>query len=374
MRKIKLIIVIIILLILIPVIVFWQYLKPFKLNITWNPPKQSEEFNLCLGFVENKMYSSGKGIYTNFIDKTSLGDETRGHDILSESEGLALLIYVQKGDKDKFSEHFNIIKEKMLLENHLVSWRVNSKNGSKNKTSATIDDLRIVKALLLGYDRWGDFRYRKEAVKLAKAIKNNSVSNNKFVNFNDSYTKSTTLDLAYIDLYTVKILSKLDKDWNEIYAQNMELLEKGFISKSLPLYKKSYNLEKNSFSEEKDVEVLYSMLVAYHKQQAGEDVSDYMKWMKETLQQQGNIYSKYNIVSKKPVEFIESTAIYAIGLSIAKSAKDEQLVSVLEEKLKKYQVKDKNSEIYGAFGNSATKDVYSFDNLEALLAWIETSN
>ena len=37
--------------------------------------------------------------------------------------------------------------------------------------------------------------------------------------------------------------------------------------------------------------------------------------------------------------------------------------------MESFQVMDKNSVIYGGFGNTETLDVYSFDNLNALLAY-----
>jgi len=39
--------------------------------------------------------------------------------------------------------------------------------------------------------------------------------------------------------------------------------------------------------------------------------------------------------------------------------------------MNKFQVRDKESEIYGAFGDEETKSVYSFDNLQAILALID---
>lgn len=62
-----------------------------------------------------------------------------------------MLYAVGANDKEAFDDSYNIIKDKLLTSKGLVAWRYDD-NEILN-VSSTIDDLRIIKALIYGYDR-----------------------------------------------------------------------------------------------------------------------------------------------------------------------------------------------------------------------------
>ena len=208
----------------------------FKLPI--NGHNKILEVEDTVEFINNNL-SDENGIYTNYLEKESVGDETKGHYVLSESEGLMMLYGVETGNKDIADTHLKII-ENMMMENDLVSWRV--KGEEKSMVSSTIDDLRIVKASALAYKRFDDTKYRKMFFKLADGIKNNAVYKNCLVDFNDNGNLSDTVTLSYMDLGALSILSDVDKDYKEIEKKSKEMVEGGYISDTIPLYKKSYNV------------------------------------------------------------------------------------------------------------------------------------
>ena len=63
-----------------------------------------------------------------------------------------------------------------------------------------------------------------------------------------------------------------------------------------------------------------------------------------------------------------SAANYAIAMMIGNAVHDDQLYDAAKKVLLSMQVTDKKSEIYGSFGDSKTKQVYSFNELNALVA------
>lgn len=75
---------------------------------------------MLFDFIEKDLSKSGYGIYTNYIDKSSEGDITKGHSVLSESEGLMMLYSVNANNKELFDEHFDIVKEMRLKMDLLV--------------------------------------------------------------------------------------------------------------------------------------------------------------------------------------------------------------------------------------------------------------
>ncbi|MHC1683880.1 MAG: glycosyl hydrolase family 8 [Clostridiaceae bacterium] len=347
------------------------YIKPVKLDITWKDKTISEELKDNLEFIDNKLSSKEDGIFTNYLESESIGEETKGHEVLSESEGLVMLYAVEANDKARFDDAFNIVIKKMKLKNNLISWRHNPSSGEVNKASALLDDLRIAKALMLANDRWKEFKYRKEAVGIIKGILKYSTEGDTLVDFNDSTNKSDTITMCYLDIYTLDLLSKIDKKFIGIKNKSNELLKQAYLGEQLPLYRKSYNLTSKSFSNEEESETLLSMLIALYKSEAGENVYDLTSWLNKKLDKDQAIYAKYNIATGEPTSDVESTAIYAVGAQIARNINNEQLYNRMIGMMNKFKIKDKNSELYGAFGFEPTKSVLSFDNLQGILALID---
>ena len=54
---------------------------------------------------------------------------------------------------------------------------------------------------------------------------------------------------------------------------------------------------------------------------------------------------------------------------IADTVQDEEMYDLCIGRMTQFQVTDEFSEVYGAFANAETMDLYAFDNLTALLAY-----
>ena len=170
-----------------------EYLKPVHMDINWNDNFNPPEEKMLFDFIEKDLSKSGYGIYTNYIDKSSEGDITKGYSVLSESEGLMMLYSVNSNNKELFDEHFDIVKE-MRLKNELISWR---KEGDKNSpSSATIDELRIIKALLLASNGWNSFYYKFYAINIANSLLKHAEENKTLVDYIDDYGKG--IQLLYV--------------------------------------------------------------------------------------------------------------------------------------------------------------------------------
>lgn len=347
------------------IVVNISYILPIKINKQWSQLPKTPEEAAVFSFISNSMSEKNYGIYTNYLDVQSVGDIAKGHTVLSESEGLLMLYAVEKGDKTLFDEHYNIVVNQMLLKDGLVSWKKDKKNIAL--CSSSIDDLRITKSMLYAYDRWKDFKYKKQAVKLSKSMLKNSIDENILIDFKDQYGKSKNTTICYLDLQTMKLLSELDFRWKKVYSNCDKLLNNAYISSELPLYRKSYSVDKRTYTNEDSADMLLSMLTIQNKLQAGEDVSTSVSWIKEKFNKNGALYSSYAIKSGEAASNVESTAIYSVGAVIARELKDEELYSKMINKVKSFQIKEEG-ELKGAFGNQDTQEVFSFDNLNALLA------
>lgn len=335
----------------------------FKLPI--NGHNKILEVEDTLEFINNNL-SDENGIYTNYLEKESVGDETKGHYVLSESEGLMMLYGVETGNKDITDTHLKII-ENMMMENNLVSWRV--RGEEKSMVSSTIDDLRIAKASALAYKSFNDTKYRKMFFKLADGIKDNAVYKGCLVDFNDNGNLSDTVTLSYMDLGALSILSDVDKDYKEIEKKSKEIVEGGYISDTIPLYKKSYNVNTEEYSYEENNDLLLTSMIYLYKSEVGEDTSKFLYWVNEKLKKDGFLCSTYSSETGEATSKVESTAIYSVVAMVARNSGDTNLYNKLKEKLSLYKINE--GDLKGAFGYLDNKEIYSFDNLMAILALIE---
>lgn len=347
-------------------IYLFKYIKNIEINSVISREEVSKEENILNEFISKKLMSELGGIYTNYNNISTEGDLTKGHDILSESQGLILNYYLYKNNKDEFYDSFKYIKENMFLKNGLISWRI--ENNKSSEVSATIDDLRIARALIIGAEEFDNLKYRYYGIKISNGIYKNLIQENRLIDFHDGYGKSNVTTLCYLDLYALKLFSLFDDKWNDVYNKSIQIINEGYISDKLPLYRKYYDGNVESFDNEENIDTLLSILVILNKAEANEDISKSVVWIKERLKYIGYISTSYN-VNTMDESRIESTSIYANIAQIAKVINDEELYDMAINKMKNFQVINEKSNIYGAFGNEQTEDVYSYDNLNALLAF-----
>lgn len=344
----------------------YKYVKKVNLPSFVSTEEVSREEALLLSFINNKLMDDRGGIYTNYSNNKTDGDLTKGHDILSESQGIILNYYLYNYEKIEYENTFEYIKENMMLRNGLISWRI--EDSEPSNVSATIDDLRIARSLILAGEEFENLKYRYYGIKIAKGIKKNLVTDNRPIDFEDGYGKSNITTLCYLDLYAMDILSLFDEDWNNIYDKSLEIINNGFISNELPLYRKFYDGDKESYDDEERVDTLLSLLVILNKAEVNEDVSESVTWLKDRLKWYGYISTTYDIKTMEESR-VESTSIYANLALIAKVINDQELYDLAINKMKNFQVLNIESDIYGAFGYEASNEVYSYDNLNTLLAF-----
>lgn len=347
-------------------IYLFKYIKNIEINSVVSMEEVTKEEEILNKFINEKLMDEYGGIYTNYNNISTEGDLTKGHDILSESQGMMLNYCLYKNDQEKFNDSFKYIKENMFLKNGLISWRI--ENNKSSDVSATIDDLRVARALIIGAEEFDNLKYRYYGIKISNGIYKNLIQENRLIDFHDGYGKSNVTTLCYLDLYALKLFSLFDDKWNDVYTKSLEIINNGYISDELPLYRKYYDGNIEIFDNEENIDTLLSILVILNKAEVNEDISKSVDWIKERLKYIGYISTSYNINILDESK-IESTSIYANIAQIAKVINDEELYNMAINKMKNFQVINEKSNIYGSFGNEQTEDVYSYDNLNALLAF-----
>lgn len=315
------------------------------------------------GFIGSKLTAKDGGILTN------LQDYAGSRDTLAESAGLMMNYCLLTDNQQKFNAQFEFLKKNMLKDDSFLKWRTGEAN-----CNAAIDDLRIIRALLDGYDMWGGREYYNLAGNLQYNMFKYQVKGRSLHELYDweSNRSRPVVPLCYLDLYTIDRMSEFNAKWLAVEENSLSIINDGRIGNS-PFFYKYYDCDTGSYSfdeeyrKQKGICLTYTLYTVMHLAEVNEDTGFFTQWLKNEMKN-GRLYAWYNPESLKPVNSMESTAVYALAAIYADKAGERQLSDRLVEGMKKFMVTDKKSPYYGGFGNPDNKYFHSFDNLTALWA------
>lgn len=340
--------------------------KPVKVSsetVVRRSSKYNEKEADLLNFIEKHFTGEDGEIFTNV--------KTSGNETLSESAGLLMSYSVLSGRKDLFGRTYSYLKSNLLVDNRYIKW----KEGKEETTcNAAIDDLRIVRALLDAYDKWGIKEYYDAAGFIQEAIYSNQIVEDNLCELYDwKYNKvRNSIPLSYLDLYTMDRLRNFNKSWTSVVDKGLITISNGRMA-GTPFFNKYLNYDNGmyvpdeEFYKGKGICLTYTIYTVLHLAQMNENTSFFSEWLKKEMDK-GKLYAWYNPHTLKPVQNIESTAVYALAAIYSKRIGEDELCSKLLDRMLKFMVTDKESPYYGGFGNDKTGEFYSFDNLTALWA------
>ncbi len=328
-----------------------------------------EPEKIALDFVAQKMSGPDFSIYTNYLDKESNRDTiATGKDILSESQGLILLYLLNRNQQVDFDSSLQWTMKNLILSNGIISWKM-SKSGKKESTNALIDDLRLLRALILANEKWRDEAYLQSARKLSKTLLTYNTLESSLIDFYDErfQNKSNMITLSYIDLYTMKKMMPMDAEWKQVYDSSYEIINNGKIQ-GTGLYEYQYFQDQKSYSSKNENCLIQSVYTLLHLAEVGEYDREGLKWLWNEYEKHGKIYVSYSSETYEPVTDVESTALYALAARLFFLANEPQKSEKLLKESQRFQVLNEASDIYGSFGDEQDNTVYSFDNLQYLLS------
>lgn len=328
---------------------------------------QTQEVVNLEQFITSKL-TGENGVYTNFIETDQSAEAASGHEVLSESASLRMLAAVRSGQQERFTEQWKLAKQTFDI-NSGFSYRYSPKQQKLYPLNAAVDDLRMIRALYEAGEKFGDERYTAEADKYGERFYNYNIKDGKLYDFYDMEYSSTNtfVTLCYINLGTLRKLS-ISSQFSKKLTNDMNvILENGYLSDEFPFYETRFNYETGKYSSENinTVESLLSILALAEVDQQKSTSIDFIKQQVEA----GTLYGQYSREGK-PLNDIRSTAIYAITAMIGAEIGDESLYHKSIERMNEFRVTDVGSPLYGGFGDVASGQAYSFDNLMALLAYV----
>ncbi|WP_125568661.1 hypothetical protein [Companilactobacillus insicii] len=325
----------------------------------------STQNKLLDNFVSNKMLTK-QGIYTNYRQENAVKKVATGHEMLSESSGLWLEYLVYTHQYKKFRDFYKSTKE-TFDQGEQFSYRYDSQSKNKSNVNATLDDLRIIRALQMYAQATDNSKYQKEAATRFAQLKSGSIPNGKLVDFYDTKAKKSSSDssLAYYDFKTLRYFESTSAKGRDYYNNQLKVVQKGYLGDAFPLYASSYSWSQGGYSS-KNLNTSEALETILHLAEIGKVKKVTLNWLEQQVKSR-KLYNTYSI-NGSVVDKDQSSGSYALAAMIFANTKNKKMYDYTMNVMWKSQVTDKGSPIYGALGIKHLKQAYSFNNLYGLIA------
>lgn len=291
--------------------------------------------------------------------------DTNPREVLCESQGLMMEYAVGAGDQALFAQSYAYI-DALASEVGLLPWRVEDETPAT--LNATLDDLRVLGALLDAEEAWGG--YQQQADGLAEALLLRCAPLRQLCDYYDwsEDQAATTLSLCYVDVRTLGRLAEERTAWRAVYDNAVALLRGGYIGDDFPLYYPRYDYAASGYAGE-ELHMAEAALTLLQLARLGGLPETTVDFLLERLRSDG-LYARYR-TDGSVVEGYghESTAVYALLVLVARELQDEEMERLALGHMEQLRVWDAGTPFCGAYGAKTGDALYAFDQMTALLAW-----
>lgn len=327
----------------------------------------SDRQNALHQFITDKLIGRD-GIYTNLQDTEQTGTTASGHEVLAESAGLMMRYYALTGQKDKFDQQWQLAKRTFEIKTGL-SYRYSPKLAKKYTMNATVDDLRILRALDEASVAFQSETYRKDLHTYGELLYQHNVVDESLRDFYDETYRTTNsfITLCYMDIASLELLPVSAKKRAQLETNMLQIAKDGYLSDAFPFYQTRYDYSTHSYQSD-NINTVESLLTVLNLAEIKQEKVETIRFLKEQVKA-GTLIGQYS-PDGKPLNAVRSTAIYAITAMIGSVIGDQELYKDSILKMNEFQVRDSRSPLNGGLGDLTTQQAYSFDNLMALVAYL----
>ncbi|WP_040471561.1 hypothetical protein [Lentilactobacillus kisonensis] len=318
-----------------------------------------------LTFIQKKLLTKN-GLYTSTVSQSGQSDLASGHDMLSESVGM-WLDYLNASKQPQAFRRFYAHAKATFDQGPQFSYRYDPTNHRQYSVNATLDDLRIIKALMV-YDALNHTdRYQKEATKRFTVLAKNCIGKGQLVNYYDVAQKRAAKSgsLAYFDLQTLHYFESATANGKKDYQQQLRVVQNGYLGDVFPLYHASFNWERKQYSSA-NLNTSEALEVLLHLAEVGKFKAASKNWLVFQVSRHA-LKNSYRITGEVADDG-QSVANYALAALIFATIGDRSHYQMAMKLVWGEQIKDKQSPIRGAVSNRKVPIAYSFNNLTALNA------
>ena len=362
-----------------------------KLISTLSTLTEVDEYDLIekmvYTFIQKKMTNPEGGVFStyrsNYPESYYYGVN---HEILAESARILSYYACLVENRTLFNVQYELAKNYLIGPYDVLYWKL-SANMSPFKGqygaygSASIDDLKMAEAMLLGYEIWGDPAYLKFAERISNGIRLHEVHPSEQVlvewfnwDFHGNTESSYYLKLSYADFSAIKKIAQYFPIWKPIMNRTMEVVAKGIIPSTGLAYDYYDVLEKKYLNLDHYVDSIYEIWTGTNLWSAGFNDSGVRLYtfFKTHYTKDGVLYTSYNPMDGGHSAYEAGAGTYALLVRLALRVGDLEFGrTLLEQKLMTFQEVDPGNELYPAFtaewpGN--VEEANSFDNLMSVVA------
>ncbi len=318
-----------------------------------------------LAFIEQYMINPN-GTFASFLNDFPSIDPNlvAGRESLSESLGIWMQIALLNQDHSRFSQSYELLTNYFLAPRNYIRWKLTAEGQSEVNTNALGDDLRIVRALLNGYDLWQEEKYLTTAGEIADSLQSSLLVQGYFVDFNDfsSGWKPDELSLVYIDVLALEAMDKHDLMDRGVVDKHLNLLRN--LPTEGPFYPKLFKVETGEYLFDEEVNLIDQLIVGLHLADFNLPTDSLVAFLKSEIRDKGRLAGRYDRVTARPTVQYESPAVYGLSLLLALEIKDEEWAKELYRRMT--ALKDQDPAFKGGYVFDG--ESHMFDNLIPLLA------
>ncbi len=286
-----------------------------------------------------------------------------GPAVYSETQGLMMLYAVAADDQALFDQLLSFVQTRMTVAG-LSPWRI--QGAEKADVNASLDDLRILEALLLAEENWGGYQqelsYRESAL-YRTAVQEDLLRD--YVTL-DRGTPSEEVTLCYLDVTAMERLANRYGKWAPAAEKARTVLAGGVISDAFPLFYPKYNEKTGQYTGDR-LQMNEALVAVYHAAKAGIDVTAALDWL-ETQLSEGAIFASYTLEGRPMAGYTyESPATYALLAQTALICDRDDLARRALARIERRRCY--TAPLAGDLGSVTDETHYTFDLVETLLAW-----
>ncbi|KUK13779.1 MAG: hypothetical protein PWQ16_1314 [bacterium] len=292
---------------------------------------------------------------------------TKDKSFLSETIGLEMIWRLLENNKEKFDFQFSLLKQYFISPTNLLYWKI-TEDFQKLKANATIDDLRVCKALILAYKNWGDTAYIDVAKQIGKALLD-------YCTYQDilldgvswesggfwggiaisQETKSITL--SYSDFEAMFLLREINPNWLKVVQRTLGIVLVGALLRESDVYW-GYNISDGSYNDN-GKNLINKLLHLLHLASVGSVPIDHVRRLSSKLYTEGGLFDYSGN---------ENIAVYSLAALLFHQSGFYSEAELALDKLKNFRLENG---LLGYPSNNIEGEAWAFDNLLALIA-IET--
>lgn len=290
-----------------------------------------------------------------------------GDEVLAETVGLLMHYAWLTGDRPLFEAQVAQVEGVLASECGLLSWRATADGAAT--ASASVDDLKVVRALFLGAQRWAEPRWDRLGHELAASVLEHETVDGQLVDAaswsGGHVSASDTLQTAYLDLGTLAMLAPRDPAWAAVYARSLEVLRAAETEHGLFVEQvaRGGRPVRAAGAEVNAIHVLYCAL---HLAEMGEGGRRTLDHLHEAYEREGRLPGRYRLADGEPVPGYENRAVYALTARLALELGDEDTARRLLEHLVRWHLLD--PVIDPAARAEVGFAALAFDNLQTLIS------